>query len=266
MTSTTPVKPVRVPVRALARTGIAVVFWIAVWQVTASVVDADFLLASPFDVALRLTELVPTADFWGIVAFSLGRIGIGFAGAAVGGTVLGAAAARSSTVSTLAAPLIATIRSAPVVSFIILLLLWVHGPWLAAYTSFLMVLPVMYGNVLEGVRRRDAHLLQMASVFRVPWHRRLTAITVPAVAPFLAAACRSGVGLAWKSGVAAEVIGVAGGSIGERLYQAKVFLESADLFAWTAVIVTLSVICEWLVLWCLGRIPGAAAVAAGGAS
>ena len=217
------------------------------------VVHRDFLLASPGAVVLRLGELVVTGGFWGTVATSLARIVIGFTGAAAVGAALATLSSASRVAEALAAPLIATIRSAPVVSFIILLLLWTDSSRLAAYTSFLMVLPVMYANILAGIRNRDRQLLEVAIVFRIPWLRRVRAIDVPAVLPFFAAACRTGVGLAWKSGVAAEVIGVAQGSIGERLYEAKLFLESADLFAWTIVIIALSVTGEAVVLWGLRR-------------
>jgi len=254
MTSTT--ADSSAPSRAARRFGpalLAAVFWVAVWQVAAWAVHRDFLLASPVEVARRLGELVITADFWGTVGWSLLRIVAGFTGAAIVGALLAVLASWSRIAQTLIAPLIATIRSAPVVSFIILLLLWADTNVLSALTSFLMVLPIMYANILQGIRGRDRALLEAAAVFRVPLLRRVRAIDVPAVVPFFAAASRVGVGLAWKSGVAAEVIGVARGSIGERLYEAKLFLSSADLFAWTIVIIALSVAGEAFVLWALGR-------------
>jgi NitT/TauT family transport system permease protein len=254
MTSTTAARtPARRAARRFVPALLAAAFWIAVWQVVATVVHRDFLLASPGAVVHRLGELVVTGGFWGTVATSLSRIVIGFTAAAIVGAVLATLSSASRVADALAAPLIATIRSAPVVSFIILLLLWTDSSRLAAYTSFLMVLPVMYANILAGIRNRDRALLEVATVFRIPWLRRVRAIDVPAVLPFFAAACRTGVGLAWKSGVAAEVIGVAKGSIGERLYEAKLFLESADLFAWTIVIIALSVAGEAVVLWGLRR-------------
>lgn len=263
MTSTTAASPhLRRRGRALARPLLAGAFWLLVWQFVAWRIDRDFILASPVDAMARLIELAPTAEFWTTIGFSLARIGVGFVAAAVVGTVLAVAASASRVIDALAAPLIATIRSAPVVSFIILLLLWVDTTVLAAATSFLMVLPVMYANMREGIHRRDRSLLEAARVFDVPLRRRIWAVDMPAVAPFMAAATRAGVGLAWKSGVAAEVIGVASGSIGERLYEAKIFLESADLFAWTAVIVALSVASERVVLWALRRVPGADAAPA----
>lgn len=243
-------------VRRASRPVLAALFWVAVWQFAAWSVQKDFLLASPFSVVARLGELGVTADFWATVGWSLARIATGFFAAAIVGAVAAAAAVRFRAVDVLVSPLIAAIRSAPVVSFIILLLLWTDSSSLPIYTSFLMVLPVMYANVHAGIRNRDRALLEAAEVFRVPLARRVGAIDIPAVLPFFAAACRIGVGLAWKSGVAAEVIGVASGSIGEQLYEAKVFLSSVDLFAWTVVIVALSVLCEKLVLRLLKNVPG----------
>lgn len=256
MTSTSPDNTGTVS-RAVARRIGAAVFWLAVWQAAAVAVHRDFLLASPMQVARTLVNLAPTGDFWATIGWSLGRIALGFTLAAVIGAVLAISAAAWPIARALWEPAIAAIRSAPVVSFIILLLLWTDSSHLPVYISLLMVLPVMYANVHQGIAQRDKAMLEVAHVFGVPLRRRLVAIDIPAALPFLAAACRVGVGLAWKSGVAAEVIGVANGSIGERLYEAKVFLSSADLFAWTIVIVTLSVVCERSLLRALRCVPGA---------
>ncbi len=233
-------------------------FWVAVWQIVAWMVGRDFILASPLAVIKRLGELAPTWDFWTTVGLSLGRITLGFALAAVVGSLLAALAATLRVVDVLLSPLISAIRSVPVASFIILVLLWADSGKLATITAFLIVLPVVYGNVSEGIHQRDRKMLEFASVFRIPRRRRILAIDIPAVRPYFAAACRIGVGLAWKSGVAAEVIGVIDGSIGERLYEAKIFLDSASLFAWTIVIVALSMACEAIVLRLVKQLPGGA--------
>ena len=117
-----------------------------------------------------------------------------------------------------------------------------------------MVLPIVYTNVLEGIRHLDPKLTEMAAVFRVPWRRRFLYIWLPQLKPYIFSACRLSLGLAWKAGIAAEIIGIPDGSIGEMLYQAKVYYNTADLFAWTIVIVAVSVIFEKAVLFIIGRI------------
>ncbi|WP_448059029.1 ABC transporter permease [Cellulomonas hominis] len=240
--------------RRLVRPLLVAAFWLGVWQLATVVVGQDLLLVSPRAVVVRLGELATTADFWATVWHSVSRITAGFLAAAVVGALAAAAAAGSAVVDALLTPVVTAIRSTPVVSFIILVLMWTGSGRLALVISFTMVLPVFYANVLAGIRSRDRALLEMAAVFDVPTLRRVPAVDLPAVLPFVVAACRIGVGLAWKSGVAAEVIGLPQGSIGERLYQAKLFLSTADLFAWTVVVVALSYGLERLVLALLDRL------------
>ncbi|WP_315092865.1 ABC transporter permease subunit [uncultured Cellulomonas sp.] len=240
MTSTSAAEGTATLARGAVRPLAVVAFWVVVWQVSALAVGHEVLLASPASVVVRLGELSLTADFWGTIWTSFARIAGGFVAASVLGVLGATFAASSRIVDALVTPALAAVRSTPVVSFIILVLIWVSSDQLALVISFLMVLPIIYTNVLEGIRHRDRALLEVADVFGVPRLRRLPAMDVPAVLPFFTAACRTGVGLAWKSGIAAEVIGLADGSIGERLYEAKILLSSADLFAWTAVIVAVS--------------------------
>ena len=221
---------------------------LAVWQGAALLVHAPILLPSPLQVAGRLSALVVTADFWGTVGFSLLRIAGGFLLALAAATVLAFGAGRFFLLEILLRPYVLAIKSVPVASFIILALIWLQTSQLSLFISFLMVFPVLYTNVLAGIRSADRQLLEMARVFRVPVSRQLRGIYLPAVLPYFRSAVSLGLGLCWKSGAAAEVIGLPAGSIGEALYTAKVYFQTGDLFAWTAVIVTVSVIFERLFL------------------
>ena len=133
-------------------------------------------------------------------------------------------------------------------SFIILALVWLDSRQLPLFIAALMALPVVYRNVLEGIRGTSRELLEMARVFRVPFSRRLRGVDLPQVLPYFRAAADTALGLSWKAGTAAEVIGLCSSTIGEQLYTAKVYFQTADLFAWTAVIVLLSVLFEGLFL------------------
>jgi NitT/TauT family transport system permease protein len=255
MTSTTAARPARreLPGR-VARPLLVVTTWLVAWQLAAIVVGQDLLLVSPAEVLTRLTELVVTGAFWATIGHSAGRIAGGFLTAVVVGCLTAALAAASRVADALLTSLATAIRSTPVVSFIILVLIWADSGQLAFLISFMMVAPIVHTNVLEGFRHRDTALLEVATVFEVPVLRRLPAIDAPAVLPHLLAACQVGVGLAWKSGITAEVIGLPQGSIGERLYQAKIFLSTADLFAWTIVIIALSFLFERVVRALLTRL------------
>ena len=224
-----------------------------VWQVAAMAVGLDLLLPSPWQVACRLWSVWREPGFFATVAFSLLRISGGFALGLVLGVLLAVAAGRLRVLELLLWPYVTAIKSVPVASFIIICLIWMSTRQLAVFISFLMVFPVIYSNTLQGIKSADGALLEMARVYRVPFSRRLGYIYAPQVKPFLLSGCSVALGMSWKSGVAAEVIGVVGGSIGERLYEAKVYFQMTDLLAWTVVIVVCSVGFEKLVLWLLRR-------------
>ena len=247
--------------RALRRLG-AAAFWLAVWQIAAMAVGQRILLASPAETLVRLGQLAVTGAFWRSILFTLGHILAGYGLAALLGIALAVLAGRFSIVADLLSPLLAAMRSVPVASFVIAALIWVPSRRLSVLIATVIVLPVVYAGTLDGLRQIDPKLTEMARVFRMSRRNRLRCVALPAVLPSLTSALSVAMGLAWKSGVAAEVIGIPTGSIGERLYKAKVYLATPDLFAWTLAIVLLSAACTRLVraalreanrLWSGGR-------------
>ena len=237
----------------------AVAFWLIVWQLAAMALHAAYphgalLLPSPVSSLARLISLAGTAVFWCAIGTSSMHILGGFLLSCALAVVLAALSARFSRVKELLAPLVAAVKTVPVASFIILALIWLSSRTLPLFIAALMVFPPVYLNVLEGIRRTDASLLEMARVFRIPLLRRIRCITLPQVAPYFRAGCALGLGLCWKAGVAAEVIGMPVPSIGERLQQAKVYLDTPELFAWTLVIVLISVGFEKLFMAALGAL------------
>ncbi|MBR2925273.1 MAG: ABC transporter permease subunit [Clostridia bacterium] len=226
----------------------AVLFWLLVWQIAAMLMDQPLLLVSPLDTLKRLSSLVLEPIFWKSIAFSVGKIMLGFGLSCLLGIVLAVLAYRFRPVRQLLSPLTATIKAIPVASFVILALLWVSSKNLSVLISVMIGFPVIYLNTLTGLDSIDHKLVEMARVFRVPLGKKLGVVYFSQVLPFLRSGLNVAVGLCWKSGVAAEVIGIPSGSVGQQLYNAKVYLETADLFCWTVVIVLLSVACEKLLM------------------
>lgn len=226
----------------------AVLFWLLLWQLGSMALSQALLLASPITVLKRLVVLALEPTFWRTVAFSFGRIAAGFFAALFVGALLAAVSARFALLRTLLSPLMAVVKASPVASFIILLLIWVPSHSLSVAVSFMMALPIIYVNLCEGLSETDPAMLELADVFGVPTARRVRYLYLSQLLPYLRSACAVSIGLCWKSGIAAEVIGIPKGSIGERLYQAKIYLDTPDLFAWTVVIVLLSMLFGWLFL------------------
>jgi NitT/TauT family transport system permease protein len=224
----------------------AAIVWLAVWEFASWMIGSQVLLASPCQTARTWFGLLFQAEFWQTLLSSLARILIGFCGAMTAGVLLAVLASISEWIKTLLHPMMILIKSTPVASFIIIVLLWFGSIWLASIISFLMVLPVIYTNVLQGIETTDRKLLEMAQVFKLSANKRISAIYLTHVMPFMLSALSVSSGLAWKSGVAAEVIGLPNQSIGEKLYQAKLFLDSANLIAWTITIIIISFVFEKL--------------------
>lgn len=224
----------------------AVAIWLLLWQLASMAVGLPLLLPSPLAVLLRLGQLCTGADFWLTVASSLLRILLGFLLGVLFGTALAGLCWRFRLIDVLARPLLGVLKSTPVASFIILALVWVKTTWLATVISFIMVLPLIYANVREGIDSADRQLLEMAQVFRLSRRKTFRYCYLPAILPFFLSAVSSALGFAWKSGIAAEVLGRPARAIGSQIYDSKIYLETPDLFAWTLVVILLSVLLERL--------------------
>ena len=219
---------------------------VIVWQLAALALNESILLASPIDVLTKLPSLWISKNFWSSVWFSLSRIGLGFIMGMLSGVIFAGIAYTSEWFEIILRPYIAVIKSVPVASFVILALLWLTSSTLPVLIAFLIVFPVIYANILKGLQSTDKKMLEMAKVFRLSFWKKIIYIFLPQIKPYIISASGIAIGLAWKSGVAAEIIGIPGGSIGEALYYSKVYLDVPELFAWTLTVVLLSIACEKL--------------------
>lgn len=228
---------------ALKWTGVAA-FWLVLWQLGSMLMGSALLFPSPVATFRRLGEMMVGSELWLAVGGSLLRILLGFGGGMLLGCGLGAVTAASPLLRDLFRPLMTIIKSTPVASFIILLLVLIPTGTVPSFTALLMVTPMFWTNIYTGATHTDRSLLEMAQVFRLSRKDMLKSIYIPSVMPYFTGALTAGIGLAWKAGIAAEVICVTRNSIGKGLYESKIYLETEDLFAWTAMVIILSLILE----------------------
>ena len=231
---------------------VILLFWLALWYGLAVAVNNKILLADPAETLRTMTAMWGEGGFYLVVAGSLMRIGAGFFLGFVTAMLLAMGSWRFPLLEEVLAPVLNLVKAIPVASFVVLLLIWWGSSFLAVAISFLVVLPNIYINILEGLKSTDRRLLEMAKVFRMPFWNRFFYIYRPALRPFLYGSLRISLGMCWKSGIAAEVIGTPDYSIGERMYLSKVYLDTAGVFAWTAVIVLLSILSEKCILGLAG--------------
>ena len=238
-------------VRAVTAAGAVAAFWLAAWMLVAALVAQPLILPGPGAVVGSLLRLVCDAGTWAILAGSGARILGGLVLAAVCGGVLAGVSSRSRAFARLVAPALSFVKATPVACVVVLLLIWLGSARVSIAAVFLMALPGVYFSLAEGLAQVDKPLEQMFRLHGVRGWRLFCVHTWREVLPFVLSCARAVIGMGWKAGVAAELIGMAMGTVGERIYQAKLLIETADLLAWTVLVVAASWACERVLVWLL---------------
>lgn len=230
--------------RLLCRVLLPLALWLGLWQLLSVRVGLALLLPSPWQVLTALSQLCRTALFWRSALATLCRIFLGGALGVLVGAAVAVLSAWWEPADWALTPMMKIVRATPVASFIVLIWLWAKAGWVPVVIAALMSAPVAWGAVAQGIQSTDPDLLEMAGAYRFsPW-KRVRLIYIPSVLPAFMAGCRTALGLAWKAGVAAEVLCRPRWALGTQVYNAKLSMETAHLFAWTAVVVALSFLVE----------------------
>ena len=243
-------EPNRRPVLLVRRVFVALL-WILVWQLASMAIGTDLLLAGPVATFFALIHDIAQPTFLSIVGFTLVRVMSGFVLAFVLALVLGILSTTLPVLYELIAPALSAMKSVPVACIVVLLLIWIGSRNVSFVAVVFVALPALFFSVTEALVSRDTSLDALLKTLRVSHVRRWLATTWPDIVPFLVAAGKTCIGMSWKAGVAAELIGIPQGSMGDRVYQAKLLFDTADLFAWTIVVVVLAWLSERLFLWLL---------------
>ncbi|MBR2848437.1 MAG: ABC transporter permease subunit [Clostridia bacterium] len=228
------------------RTGAALLFWGCVWAAAAYFVDKEVLLPTPFAVGRVMVSLFAETSFWFSIFGSLVRVLIGYIAGCAVGIILAAFCFRFRLINTMFSPVLSVIRAVPVASFIILALVWIGRDRVPSFSAFLMVLPIVTGNILTGLRSVDRELWEVAKLYRFDFLKKFRLLYIPAALPHFTSAARTSLGMAWKAGIAAEVLCSLSFSIGGYIYESKVYLETPALFAWTITVILISMLIEGL--------------------
>ncbi len=231
-------------IKAFIRGAICFAFWMAVWYILSAALGRALVLPTPFAVFERLLSLLPTADFWLACLGSVLRIFVGLIAGILAGVLLASLCAVSKLMEAIFEPLVTVIKATPVASIIILMLFIMAKSAVPMVAALLMVIPIVFGNVKKGITSVPVDLSEVAEMYDFGFGKRMKYLVLPSVLPYFSAACRSALGLAWKAGIAAEVICYPKYSIGANLNNAKVYLESEELYAWTIVVIVISVLIE----------------------
>ncbi len=232
---------------------IIVLIWLGIWQILSAIVGLSVLFPSPADTFIELKNLAVTGEFWLSVLYSVARISVGFIAGTLAGVLTGAISSFWKGFSELLSPLVSIIKATPVASFIILAAIWLKTGNIPSFATSLIVFPFVYSNIRTGFDETDKNLVEMSDAFSVSFGKKLVKLYIPSVKPYFISAATTAMGLAWKAGIAAEVICNPTMSIGNGIYESKVYFEPPAMFAWTAVVVILSIILEKIMMFLLKR-------------
>lgn len=228
----------------LTKKTLPIIFWILIWHALAVKLNQEILLVTPASVLVKLIEIIQEKYFWFSILFSFIKIISGFLSAYILGFILSIISYKYKWMKSLLSPLVITIKTIPIASFIILLLIWTSAQNISFAISFLIVFPIIYSNILIGLESIDKKLIEMSFVFKVSTYKKIRYIFLSQIIPHIKSSTSIALGLCWKAGVAAEVIGIPKNSIGEHLYNAKIYLDTSSLMAWTIMIIFISIIFE----------------------
>ncbi len=240
-------------IKKILKTSLIILFWGLVWQALAIIVGNPLLLPSPLMTIKRLFELMCTLEFYEIILRSLARILIGTAAAVLLGVILAVATAKFKLLHDFISPVMTAIKAVPVASFIVLLLLWLGKNILPSIISALIVLPIVWTNIETGILETDKSLIELARVYKMSGWKKIRHIYLPSTLPYFISSLNSSLGLAWKAGIAAEVLALPVIAIGKQIYESKLYLETTDLFAWTLTVIIISLIIEKLIVFAIKK-------------
>ena len=231
-----------------------IVFWAIVWWLVSLRIGKPLLLPSPGRVAKTLWGLLQTRTFYRVTARSIWNVIRGILFAILGGALLAFLTYRVRFVRELLFPLMTVIKATPVASFIVLAIIWVGNLRVPTLITVLIVLPVVWSNLDEGLRKQDRNLLEAAKTYHLSYWRRLRVLTLPSLKSYFFSALRTSLGLAWKAGIAAEII--ANVNIGEQIKEANLYFQVPELYAWTLTVILLSLVLELVVMTLLRKFTG----------
>lgn len=228
----------------IIRRFLILLFWIVIWEILSLLIDSSILLPSPFEVISAFISLAVKLYFWKSIFASLLRVVIGISISIAGGIVLGVFGGLNRFVEEFLEPVIVTVKATPVMSIIIIALVWFTSSNVVVFTAILICFPIVYTNVLEGIRSVDKKLLEMADIYRVKKIYVIKYIYLPGIKNYIVSGILMCLGIGWKVSVASEVLSTPKYSIGLNLLNSKTMLDTSELFAWTIAVIILSFIFE----------------------
>ncbi len=238
--------------RKILKICVPIAVYILVWQLLSMFVDSSLLLPSPKETVRSIISILGTASGWCSIGATILRILCGFLLGCFIGLVLAVMTAKCKWLAWLLQPLRSIIKTTPITSFALILLISLVSGLVPVAVSAIVVVPMIWRTTEESILALDPKLAEMGRIFLSPW-KHFRYVSLPQILPQFFATASTALGFAWKAVITAEILALPKAGIGNQMYLNKVYLDSADLFAWTLLVIVCSVSIETLVAYLLQK-------------
>lgn len=232
---------------------LSVVFLLACWQGIAMYIGKPALFPTIPVLIKTLGELLASGRFYLAVGTTIGRGVAGMLLSLGAAVLLSGLFTRFDWLRELFRPLLTVMRSVPVVSFILLALIFLHTESIPLLIGFLTMFPLLTENLTKGLGSLRPGLSQVGRQFRIDRWNRGTLILYPQIKPFLYSGLASAVGFGWRAVIMGEVLALCAHGIGSEMKRAQSFLAVPELIAWTVVAVLISYLSDRWIGWLAER-------------
>jgi NitT/TauT family transport system permease protein len=205
---------------------------IALWKLGALGMGKDIILPAPERVLAIFTSLLGTSRFIEAVGATATRSLLAFLVAMLAGSAAGFFSGISVRFRSMLSPPMTVLRATPMLAIILLAMIWFPAGVVPVFSAVVMSFPVVSEHVAAGVRSVDRRLVEMAHSFGASPMDIARSILIPSAMPHVLAAARSALGLSWKVVIAGEVLSQPARAIGTGMQEARLVLETAEVFAW----------------------------------
>lgn len=218
-----------------------------VWHIIALWLSNPVLLPSPWNAIAEVVRMFLRPNFYWEWLYTIIRGLAGFAIALIVASGIGLMSAIWRPAWFLFSPLLGAIRSTPVISFILLALIWFGSEIVPVFIGILTMLPLISFGIVDGIRNTDGELLEMAKSFRISRWNMFRHIYIPSLLPFLFNGTSNAMGFGWRAVIIGEVLSQPFRGIGSRMRDAQNYLNVPELIGWTLVAILTGYLFETLV-------------------
>jgi NitT/TauT family transport system permease protein len=225
---------------------LAILFILLAWKFTSMGIKNGLILPAPEKTLLDFIRLISSTDFYIALGSTLLRGFFGFIIAFLMAALIGIPAGIIKSVRDFFNPVIVLLRSTPVITFILLALIWFGPDNVPVFIAILTMFPLLCKGFINGIENTDRELVEMANVYKVKRKRILSALYLPSLLPFLFNGMSNALGFGWRAVIIGEVLSQPRWGLGTEMQVAQTYLLVSKLICWSIVAVTIAFIFEWL--------------------